>query len=327
MTHVPIAQGSHSVRFFENKQRANETIADYFIQDARLDDFCIMTARAGTFPGVLQLLAARGHSHPAVRPDRIRFVNADEAIAQVVRGDGLDPERAERFCVELVSHLPPSGANSRVRMYSELADVLCGRGQHTTALQVEGFAGLLFALEPRLSILCGYRIAHFAGNKHASALRAVCGKHPYVLMPDDVPAPTGLLDGALGRRQESAAPDASTRTVYVVDDDASMRRSLLRLLTASNFRVRVFDSAEGFLEQADTVSDGCLVVDIQLGGMTGLDLMTQLMERGFSLPVIAMSGFHDERFEGEVLRLGARAFLHKPFEPQLLLDTIARATA
>jgi two-component system response regulator FixJ len=51
------------------------------------------------------------------------------------------------------------------------------------------------------------------------------------------------------------------------------------------------------------------------------------MERGFPLPVIAMSGFHDERFEGEVLRLGARAFLHKPFEPQLLLDAIARATA
>jgi CheY-like chemotaxis protein len=192
---------------------------------------------------------------------------------------------------------------------------------------MEDFADLLFALEPRLSILCGYHIRHFAGEERAASLRAVCIKHTDIGPLHDPSVAAVACGENPAIPGVAASAEASLPVVYVVDDDESMRRSLTRLLTLSDCRVRVFDSAEAFLEQANTASDGCLVVDIQLGGMTGLDLMVRLAERGFRLPVIAMSGFHDERIESEALRLGACAFLQKPFEPQVLLDAIARARA
>jgi len=323
VTQAPIARGSHSVRFFENEQDAYSTIAEYFSEGARLDDFCIMIARAGTFAGVRRVLAA----HPATLAlaDRIRFVAVEDEFATLVTEAGLNRERAEEFVLRVLSHVPKTGPDARVRLYGELVDVFCERGRHAIALEMEDFARMLFALEPRLSIMCGYYVRNFAGEEHAAELRAVCSKHTDVGHVRD-------LSGPLAPNGKSAAPpdgavsaDSTSSVVYIVDDDPSMRRSLARLLTLSNFHVRVFDSAEAFLKEVDALPDGCLVLDIQLGGMTGLDLITLLSARGFRLPIIAMSGFHDERTECEALRLGARAFLHKPFEPQLLLDVIARA--
>jgi CheY-like chemotaxis protein len=325
MTQVPIARGSHAVRFFESEEHAHRTIADYFIEDARLDDHCIMIARPNTFAGVLRTLAPMSSSGTLRVADRIRFVDADASLAEFMRGEVLNREHAEDFCMRLLSRVPAGGENTRIRLYGELVDVLCERGHRPIAIQIEDLAGLLFALEPRLSILCGYNVRHFAGETGAAEFRAVCGKHTDI-------GPLHDPCGAVNAREEIAAPpgvaattEASLPIVYVVDDDASMRRSLARLLTLSTWQVRVFDSAETFLKEADLHSDGCLVVDIQLGGMTGLELMALLEARGLWLPVIAMSGFHDERFESEATRLGACAFLHKPFEPQFFLDVIARA--
>lgn len=328
MTQIPIARGSHAVRFFESDEHAFRTIADYFTEDARVDDHCIMVARPGTLAGVRRALASgtdRG-SGKAHLVEGIRFVDAESSLAEFVRGNRLDREHAEEFFVRLLSRLPAGGESARIRLYGELVDVLCERGQYAVAHQIEDMAGLLFAFEPRLSILCGYHIRHFADEPGAAMLRAICGKHtdigPLPESPDprrnyengDKVAPPGV----------ATAARASLPIVYLVDDDPSMRRSLARLISVSNYRVRTFDSAEAFLKEADLLSEGCLVVDIQLGGMTGLDLLAALAVWRSQLPVIVMSGFHDERFESEAMRLGARAFLQKPFEPQILLDLVAR---
>jgi len=318
MTQVPVSRGSHAVRFFENEESAYRTIAEFFSEDARLDDCCIMIARTDTFAGVRQVLAA--HPTTATVADRIRFVGAREGIAQFLTGDEFHRDRAEEFCLQVLSCVPAGSENAKVRLYGEVGDVLCERGSHEIGLQVEDLAGLLFALEPRLSILCGYYVGHFA-HDHGAALRAVCGKHTDVGPFADIPDSAGP-GGERSTISGIAAAASASHTVYVVDDDASMRRSLGRLLAVSNFCVRVFDSAEAFFEEAAAVSDGCLVLDIQLGGMTGLELIARLVEQGFRLPIIAMSGFQDEKTEGEALRLGARVFLHKPFEPEVLLDAI-----
>ena len=122
-------------------------------------------------------------------------------------------------------------------------------------------------------------------------------------------------------------PAGADWTVYVVDDDPSMRGSLKRLVALSNWPVRTFDSAEDFLANLGELSRGCLVLDVQLQGMSGLDLLGRLVNKGLTWPAIVMSGSHDETAEMEAMRLGARVFLSKPFEPQLLLDAITLACA
>ncbi len=124
-----------------------------------------------------------------------------------------------------------------------------------------------------------------------------------------------------------AAVAVATPTVYVIDDDASVRRSLGRLLRSVDLRVETFASAEAFLESIDRTAAGCLIVDIQLVGMSGSDLQRQMASAHWSMPVIAMSGSHDLQIEAEALRLGARTFLRKPFDAQVLIDAIGRALA
>lgn len=323
MTQVPIALGRHAVRFFENDESAHCTITEYFSDDARPDDFCILISRVETFAGVRRVMAANPATGASA--DRIQFVAADESqLAQFLTGDVLDRERAEAFFLEVLAHVPKSSDSARVRLYGEMADVLCERGQPAIALQMEDVAGVLFAVEPRLSILCGYRIRHLTGDSGAGVLRAVCGKHDDVGSLLAVSASADTCGGEPAPPGAAGTTDASLRVVYVVDDDASMRRSLGRLLTVSNFQVCAFDSAEAFLKEATAFSNGCLLLDMQLGGMSGLELIARLAERGFRLPIIAMTGFRDEKTESEALRLGACAFLHKPFEPKLLLEVIER---
>jgi len=113
--------------------------------------------------------------------------------------------------------------------------------------------------------------------------------------------------------------------VYVIEDDESMRRALARLLTCSNWPVRTFESAESFLGEMDGLTQGCLIVDVGLLGMSGIDLLATLRYAGVRWPCIAISGSHNENAEREALALGARAFLRKPFEPRALLDAVAGA--
>lgn len=128
-------------------------------------------------------------------------------------------------------------------------------------------------------------------------------------------------------KKRSADGDPAAPAVYVVDDDASMRRSLARFLRLEGRPVRAFETAEAFLAEYGKLTQGCLVVDIQLPGMSGLDLLERLAKLHCPWPIIAMSGSHEEKLEVDALRLGARTFLRKPFEPRVLADAIALALA
>ena len=108
--------------------------------------------------------------------------------------------------------------------------------------------------------------------------------------------------------------------VFVVDDDDSVRRSLGRLLKAAGFNVKTFDSAENFLDSYRNDVMACLVLDVRMPKMSGLDLQKRLGESGFKIPIIFMTAHEDARSRDQAMNAGAIAFLRKPFDEQVLLD-------
>lgn len=109
-------------------------------------------------------------------------------------------------------------------------------------------------------------------------------------------------------------------TVYVVDDDEAVRDSLQWMLEGKDYRVRCFDSAESFLSRFDTREVACLIVDIRMGGMTGLELQSKLIESNSPLPLAFITGHGDVPMAVDTMKKGAMDFIQKPFdEPQLLL--------
>jgi FixJ family two-component response regulator len=115
------------------------------------------------------------------------------------------------------------------------------------------------------------------------------------------------------------------KTIAVVDDDPSMLKGIERLLGACGFVTKVFASAEAFLDRNAAADFDCLLVDIHLGGMSGIDLRHHLTASGCRLPVIFMTGFDDEATRVEAQSAGCVAFLHKPFVASLLLGAIEQA--
>jgi FixJ family two-component response regulator len=114
------------------------------------------------------------------------------------------------------------------------------------------------------------------------------------------------------------------KIIAVVDDDASMLKGIERLLGAYGFVAKVFASAEAFLDlNADAAVD-CLLVDIHLGGMSGIELRRHLTASGSNLPVIFMTAFDDETTRIQAQSAGCIAFLHKPFAANLLIGAIER---
>ncbi len=243
-----------------------------------------------------------------------------------MEGESLDLVRAEHLLKQILSQSCPSHAHGTVRLYGEIVDILCQSGHHSAALQFEGLASSLLAMQPQLSILCGYRMERFKDDTNAIRLRAVCQQHTQVIPAESF---TDLDDLMLATQSppHMRTIDGTTplQTIYVIDDDASLRRSLKRLLTSHRWPVRTFDSAEAFLAELDSLSSGCLVVDIGLQGISGLKLVHRLRDARVSWPIIVMSGLYDKKTESEALRLGARAYLRKPFDSQALLNAIARS--
>lgn len=115
------------------------------------------------------------------------------------------------------------------------------------------------------------------------------------------------------------------RTVAVVEDDLSMRRSLHRLLSAYGFQPVGYSSAEAFLSPETSVDIDCLVLDIELGGMSGIDLMRRLKDGGTNLPVILITALEENSLKTQAERLGCVAYLRKPFDASLLIAAINTA--
>jgi FixJ family two-component response regulator len=117
------------------------------------------------------------------------------------------------------------------------------------------------------------------------------------------------------------------RIVHVVDDDAAFRRSVEVLLEAAGFETCAYESAPAVLDAASQLSDGCMLLDIQMPGMNGLELQTRLNELGIHLPVIVMTGQGDVATAVRAMKAGAVDFIEKPFADDLLLTTIENALA
>ena len=103
-------------------------------------------------------------------------------------------------------------------------------------------------------------------------------------------------------------------SVYVVDDDEAVRDSVQWLLEGKGYRVRCFDSAESFLSRYDIREVACLLVDIRMGGMTGLELQTRLIEIRSPLPIVFITGHGDVPMAVDTMKKGAMDFIQKPFK-------------
>jgi len=114
-------------------------------------------------------------------------------------------------------------------------------------------------------------------------------------------------------------------TVAVVDDDAGMRKSLKTLLSAFGYATYTFDSAEAFLGTAAGNNADCLVLDVQLGDMSGIILARRLAETGVKFPIIFMTAVDDPETRSQVAQLGCITCLRKPFSADLLIEAIVKA--
>jgi len=119
--------------------------------------------------------------------------------------------------------------------------------------------------------------------------------------------------------------EATLQTVFLVDDDAAVRKSMQRALHERGYTVVVFESAERFLEAYDPIEHGCLVLDLAMPGMDGLDLQQTLIRRGISIPIIFITGHGSVPQSVLALKAGAIDFLEKPFKQDALIERIHEA--
>ena len=113
-------------------------------------------------------------------------------------------------------------------------------------------------------------------------------------------------------------------TVYVVDDDEAVRDSLQWLLEGKDYRVRCFDSAESFLARFDPREVACLITDIRMDGMSGLELQDKLLERKSPLPIVFITGHGDVPMAVNTMKKGAMDFIEKPFKEDALVSLVER---
>jgi FixJ family two-component response regulator len=116
-------------------------------------------------------------------------------------------------------------------------------------------------------------------------------------------------------------------TVYVIDDDEAVRRFLRGLIASVDLRVQTYASAQEFLNAYQHESPGCLVLDIRMPGMSGLELQQELNARGIDLPIIVLTGHGSVQVAVHAMKAGAIDFIEKPFNNELLLDRVQKAVA
>ena len=123
------------------------------------------------------------------------------------------------------------------------------------------------------------------------------------------------------------APVTAEKTVYVVDDNAAIRRFLGGLIRSVGLRVETYATAQEFLDAYEAGSPGCLLLDIRMPGMSGLELQAELERREIDLPVIILTGHGDVKVAVHAMKAGAVDFIEKPFNNELLLHGLQKAIA
>ena len=119
--------------------------------------------------------------------------------------------------------------------------------------------------------------------------------------------------------------EAAKNLISVVDDDESIRRTTTLLIESFGFRAAAFESAESFLKSGQLHDTSCLIVDVQMPGMNGFQLQSQLAAAGCSIPIIFITAYDDKESRRRAMQAGAVAFLGKPFSDEQLLQTIRSA--
>jgi FixJ family two-component response regulator len=119
----------------------------------------------------------------------------------------------------------------------------------------------------------------------------------------------------------------STAIVFVIDDDQSMRKSLERLLNAANYKTELFKSASEFLSRSAHAGPSCVIVDVRMPGLTGMDLQKNLIDCGREEQLVFITAHGDVPMCAQAMKAGAVDFLPKPFKPKQLLETVERALA
>jgi two-component system response regulator FixJ len=117
----------------------------------------------------------------------------------------------------------------------------------------------------------------------------------------------------------------SDAIVHVVDDDLAVRQSLSFLLATAGLPVRLYESAVAFLDSTKEVPSGCIVTDVRMPGIDGIEFLRRLKARGFALPVIVMTGHADVPLAVEAMKEGAVDFIEKPFDDDLFIETVRSA--
>ena len=116
-------------------------------------------------------------------------------------------------------------------------------------------------------------------------------------------------------------------TVFIVDDDAGVRKALKRLLESAGCKAQTYESATEFLEDFDPTGAGCLLLDLRMPGINGLQLQETLVEKGSEIPIIFVTGHGDVSAAVKGIKAGALDFIEKPFDDELLLDRVREALA
>src|SRR4051812_40722003 len=148
-----------------------------------------------------------------------------------------------------------------------------------------------------------------------------------MILAADFARPTDRSEPFADLSATSPRDAAMPPTVHVVEDDPSVRKCIARLLLALKCPVRTFDSAEQFLAETPPGARGCLVLDVRLPGMTGLQLLEQLTRDQWRLPTILISAEFTDTAREDAPRLGAVSILDKPFDKDHFLTTIRAALA
>ncbi len=115
--------------------------------------------------------------------------------------------------------------------------------------------------------------------------------------------------------------------VHIVDDEEPVRKSLAFLLTMTGFTVRVHESASSFLAAAKTIGKACLITDLRMPDMSGVELLEKLKETGTTIPAVVITGHGDVPMAVAAMKAGAADFIEKPFEDEALVEAIKRAAS
>ena len=137
-----------------------------------------------------------------------------------------------------------------------------------------------------------------------------------------------FADELLLQTLRSALPEqlkAKANLISLVDDDESIRRTMTLLIQSFGFQAAVFDSAESLLKSGQLHETSCLIVDVQMPGMNGLQLQCHLASSGYKIPIVFITAYDNKESRQQAMQAGAVAFLSKPFNDELLLETIRTA--